>query len=257
MTSWRWSSVLPPSTSTRRQIGGLVSSSVTLSWNTSAGRGALVATEQERFVRRGRRSRLASGSVPPRTAARARSGEPSASFPMMRLDMRSESASRSCWPSFQSHSPWNANSFITPTTRRSFVGAIRTSLMALRSVARNVSSTPCRRRTASIAAGARSSRVAAGASSMNTGSSVRLLTSSATCGRQNSALANQSPSAVVDSSSSAAGAPFTRSRSFLVPRITSTRPSLAPPARLLRRRGDLMYRNARRGHVRYIRTSGE
>ena len=95
--------------------------------------------------------------------------------------------------------------------------------MALRSAARNVSSTPCRRRTASIAAGARSSRVAAGASSMNTGSSVRLLTSSATCGRQNSALANQSPSAVVDSSPSATGAPFTRSRSFLVPRITSTR----------------------------------
>ena len=37
----------------------------------------------------------ASGSVPPTTAASVRSGEPSASFPMMRLDMRSESASRS------------------------------------------------------------------------------------------------------------------------------------------------------------------
>lgn len=61
---------------------------------------------------------------------------------------------------------------------------------------------------APCAAGARSSSVAAGASSMNTGSSVRLLTSSATCGRQNSALANQSPSAVVDSSATAAGAPF-------------------------------------------------
>ena len=41
---------------------------------------------------------------------------------------------------------------------------------------------------------------------MNTGSSVLLLTSSATCGRQNNAVANQSPSTVVDSSPSAAGA---------------------------------------------------
>ena len=90
--------------------------------------------------------------------------------------------------------------------------------------------------------GARSSRVAAGASSMNTGSSVRLLTSSATWGRQNRALANQSPSAVVDSSGSATGAPFTRSRSFLVPRMNSTGASLASARRPLGQEG-FFYRN--------------
>ena len=45
-------------------------------------------------------------------------------------------------------------------------------------------------------------------------------TSKATCGFQNNAVANQSPNAVVDTSSAATG-PFTRSRSFLVPRTTS------------------------------------
>lgn len=68
----------------------------------------------------------------------------------------------------------------------------------------------------------RSSSVLAGASGTYTGRKVRLLTSSATCGFQKSALTNQSPSMVVDSSSElAAGAPFIRSRSFLVPRTIS------------------------------------
>ena len=60
---------------------------------------------------------------------------------------------------------------------------------------------------------------------MNTGTIVRSLTSNATCGRQDNAVANQSPSVVVDRSCSAAAGPLTRSRSFLVPRTISTRPA--------------------------------
>jgi hypothetical protein len=80
----------------------------------------------------------------------------------------------------QSRSPWNANSFITPTTLRSLVGAIGTSRIASRSALTSSALTPWLRSTASIAAGTRSSSVAAGASSMNTGSSVRAFTNSAT-----------------------------------------------------------------------------
>lgn len=69
----------------------------------------------------------------------------------------------------------------------------------------------------------------AGASGVNTGIMVRAFTSSAACGFQNSAVANQSPSTVVDSSSgSATGAVFIRSRSFLVPRTISIGSISAP-----------------------------
>lgn len=94
--------------------------------------------------------------------------------------------------------------------------------MAARSAATNSSGAPCRRSAAATASGIRLVSVAAGASGTNTGSSVRWFTSSATCGFQNSAVANQSPSTVVDSSPSMAAGPLTRSRSFLVPRSTST-----------------------------------
>ena len=63
----------------------------------------------------------------------------------------------------------------------------------------------------------RSTTKAAGTSGTNSGSKVRTLTNSAACGRQNSAVANQLPSAVVDAvSGSTLGRP-TRSRNFLVP----------------------------------------
>ena len=187
--------MLPPSTSTRRQIGGLVSSSVTSSWNTSPASAA--RGDRSGAVRSpGNAITLASGSAPPMTAASAAIGgafvQPSDDearhAERERLEVALARPSRATRRGTRTRSSRRRHA-------RSFVGPIRTSLMALRSAARNVSSTPCRRRTASIAAGTRSSRVAAGASSMNTGSSVRLLTSSATCGRQNSALANQSPSA--------------------------------------------------------------
>ena len=72
----------------------------------------------------------------------------------------------------------------------------------------------------------------AGARGVNTGIIVRLLTSNTAWGFQNSAVANQSPSAVVDSSADdAIGAFFIRSRSFLVPRTMSMR-SLLRPGRL-------------------------
>ena len=58
-----------------------------------------------------------------------------------------------------------------------------------------------------MASGARSSSVAAGASGMNTGTNVRSFTSSATCGFQNRAVANQSPSTVVDASLPSAARP--------------------------------------------------
>jgi len=51
-----------------------------------------------------------------------------------------------------------------------------------------------------MASGMRSSSVLAGASGTYTGRKVRLLTNSATWGFQNSALTNQPPSTVVDSS---------------------------------------------------------
>jgi hypothetical protein len=130
---------------------------------------------------------------------------------------------RSVSPSMTCHSPWNANSFITPTVLRSFVFATRTSPIAASSAAMNASLAPWLRSAVAIACGTRETSVAAGASGMNTGSSVRWFTSSATCGFQNSAVANQSPSTVVDTSSGFAAGPFTRSRSFFVPRSTSIR----------------------------------
>ncbi len=125
-------------------------------------------------------------------------------------------------PCFQWVSPRKANSFSIPTTLRLFVGPSRISLIAARPPATKASSTPCSRSTDAIASDTRPRSVPAGASGRNTGSSVRSFTSSATCGRQNSAVANQSPSTVVDSSSASGGAPRSRSRSFLVPRTTST-----------------------------------
>jgi hypothetical protein len=53
---------------------------------------------------------------------------------------------------------------------------------------------------------------------MNTGSSVVALTNRASCGRQNSTVANQSPSIVVDAVSGSLGEP-TRSRNLRVPRM--------------------------------------
>jgi hypothetical protein len=53
---------------------------------------------------------------------------------------------------------------------------------------------------------------------MNTGSSVVALTNRASCGRQNSTVANQSPSIVVDVVAGSLGEP-TRSRNLRVPRM--------------------------------------
>jgi hypothetical protein len=68
-----------------------------------------------------------------------------------------------------------------------------------------------------------SSSVAAGASSTTTGTKVRWLMSNATCGRQKSAVANQSPSSVGGVSSRlAAGRHSQPVRQLFVPRTTST-----------------------------------
>ncbi len=164
-------------------------------------------------------------SIPPTATASSRSGNPvrDCSGLIGVAASRSESRTRSPPPCGAKTLPRRANSFITPRTLGSFVGAIRTSVIAARSAAAKASSTPWDRSVCSIASGIRSSSVAAGASSMKTGRKVRVLTNSATCGRQNSPVANQSPRAVVETAPPAAGAPLMRSRSFLVPRIMSIR----------------------------------
>ena len=117
---------------------------------------------------------------------------------------------------------------MTPTTLRFVVLACRTSAIAEISTSTNAGTTPSVSSTRWSASGNRSANVAAGASGINTGNSVRSLTSNTTCGFQNNTLAYQLPRIVAGSDTGGTTGRFTRPRSFLVAGILNTATSLAP-----------------------------
>lgn len=144
-------------------------------------------------------------------------------------DSRNDSSTRSTGPPSRWTPPRYENSFTIPTTLRFAVLASATSAISDISSAMNEPATPCADNTSPNAAGNRPITDAAGASGTNTGNSVVSFTNNATCGFQNSTVAYQQPSRLVEAADSVRTCPPTRSRNFFVPWTTYTPPFCAEP----------------------------